>query len=139
MLDYRQHAAKGSCLNTPPTFGVYILGQVFQWIMRQGGIEAVEAHNTEKARLICEAIDGSGGFYSAVARPDCRSDMNICFRSPSAELDQRFIEEARRHDLDGLKGHRNVGGLRASIYNAFPKEGCEALAQFMKDFAARNG
>ncbi|MHC4991328.1 MAG: 3-phosphoserine/phosphohydroxythreonine transaminase [Planctomycetota bacterium] len=135
MLDYRQHAAKGSCLNTPPTFGVYIMGQVFKWIERQGGLEAMRAANEAKAQLVYEAIDGSGGFYRPVSRPECRSVMNISFRTPSDELDAKFLKEAAGQEMSGLKGHRNVGGLRASIYNAFPREGCEMLAQFMRDFA----
>jgi phosphoserine aminotransferase len=138
MLDYREHAAKGSCLNTPPTFGIYVMGQVFKWIERQGGLAALEQRNEAKAKLLYDAIDGSGGFYRPVARADSRSAMNVCFRTPSEELDARFDKEAQTHDMDGLKGHRNVGGLRASIYNAFPREGCLALSQFMRDFASRN-
>jgi phosphoserine aminotransferase len=139
MLDYRQHAAKGSCLNTPPTFGVYVMGLVFKWIRARGGLAAMAKHNDAKAAVVYDAIDGSGGFYRPVAERDSRSTMNVSFRTPSDELDQRFLAEARGHEMDGLKGHRDVGGLRASIYNAFPAEGCETLAQFMKDFAAKNG
>jgi phosphoserine aminotransferase len=139
MLDYRKHADKGSCLNTPPTFAVYVMGQVFKWIQGQGGLEAIGTHNQEKARIVYDAIDGSGGFYRPVARTDSRSWMNITFRTPGDELDKQFIEEAAAHDMSGLKGHRSVGGLRASIYNAFPRQGCAALASFMSDFAARNG
>jgi phosphoserine aminotransferase len=139
MLDYRKHADKGSCLNTPPTFAIYVMGQVFKWIQSEGGLEAIGARNQEKAGIVHDAIDGSGGFYHPVARADSRSRMNITFRTPSDELDKKFIEEAATHDLSGLKGHRSVGGLRASIYNAFPRQGCEVLAAFMKDFAARNG
>ncbi|MHC4765511.1 MAG: 3-phosphoserine/phosphohydroxythreonine transaminase [Planctomycetota bacterium] len=139
MLDYRKHADKGSCLNTPPAFAIYVMGQVFKWIQGQGGLEAVGARNEEKARIVYDAIDGSGGFFRPVARPGSRSWMNITFRTPGDELDKQFIEEAGAHDMSGLKGHRSVGGLRASIYNAFPRQGCEVLASFMKDFAARNG
>ncbi|MHC5006268.1 MAG: 3-phosphoserine/phosphohydroxythreonine transaminase [Planctomycetota bacterium] len=139
MLDYRKHADKGSCLNTPPTFGIYVMGQVFKWIQSEGGLEAMGARNQEKAGIVYDAIDGSGGFYRPVARADSRSRMNITFRTPGDELDKKFIEESAAHDMSGLKGHRSVGGLRASIYNAFPRQGCEVLASFMKDFAARNG
>jgi len=139
MLDYRQHADKKSCLNTPPTFGIYVMGRVFKWIQGEGGLGAIGARNQEKAGIVYDAIDGSGGFYRPVARADSRSRMNITFRTPGDELDKKFIEEAGAHDMSGLKGHRSVGGLRASIYNAFPRRGCAALASFMKDFAARNG
>jgi phosphoserine aminotransferase len=139
MLDFRRHAQSGSRLNTPPTFALYVMGQVFKWILREGGLEARARHNEEKAGIIYDAIEAGGGFYRAVARPDSRSRMNITFRTPSDELDQRFLAEAGQHEMEGLKGHRSVGGLRASIYNAFPKAGCEALARFMKDFAAKNG
>ena len=139
MLDYRKHADKGSCLNTPPTFAIYVMGQVFKWIQGEGGLEAIGAGNQEKAGFVYDAIDGSGGFYRPVARADSRSRMNITFRTPGEELDKKFIEAAAAHDMSGLKGHRSVGGLRASIYNAFPRQGCEVLASFMKDFAAGNG
>jgi phosphoserine aminotransferase len=139
MLDYAKQAAKGSRLNTPPTFGIYFMGQVFKWIKRAGGLDAMSRANEAKAKLVYDAIDGSGGFYQAVARPDCRSVMNVCFRTPGDDLDKRFLAEAGENDMDGLKGHRDVGGLRASIYNAFPHRGCEALAQFMAEFARRNG
>jgi phosphoserine aminotransferase len=139
MLDYCKHADKGSCLNTPPTFGIYVMGQVFKWIQSEGGLETIGARNQEKAGIVYDAIDGSGGFFRPVARADSRSRMNITFRTPGDELDKKFIEESAAHDMSGLKGHRSVGGLRASIYNAFPRQGCEVLASFMKDFAARNG
>jgi phosphoserine aminotransferase len=137
ILDYRQHEANQSRLNTPPTFGIYVAGQVFKWILAQGGLRALEQRNQAKAALIYDAIDSSGGFYTAVARRDSRSTMNVCFRTPNEELDGRFAKEARQQGMDGLKGHRDVGGLRASIYNAFPQEGCATLARFMADFAAR--
>ena len=139
MLDYRQHAAKGSCLNTPPTFAIYVMGQVFKWIEDQGGLGAMANHNDAKAKLLYDVIDGSGGFYRPVARADSRSAMNVTFRTPSEELDAAFVTEAKAQGMDGLKGHRSAGGLRASIYNAFPRAGCEALAGFMKDFAQRHG
>lgn len=139
MLDYRNHAKNDSCFNTPPTFGIYLMGQVFKWILDQGGLTGMAQRNANKAKLIYDAIDNSSGFYTGVARADCRSSMNVTYRTPSEELDTKFLAEAKQHEMDGLKGHRDAGGLRASIYNAFPLAGCEALAQFMKDFAKRNG
>ncbi len=139
ILDYRQHAEKGSRLNTPPVFAVYAMGLVLKWILAQGGLDGVARRNEEKAAVVYRAIEGSGGFYRPVARADSRSRMNVTFRTPSEELDARFVSEAESRGLSGLKGHRSVGGLRASIYNAFPPEGCTALTAFMKDFAARNG
>ncbi len=137
MLDYRQHAEQGSRLNTPPVFAIYVMGQVFKWIRRQGGVEALATLNREKARIVYDAIDGSGGFYRPVARADSRSNMNVTFHTPSEALDEKFVVQAKERDLVGLKGHRSVGGLRASIYNAFPRAGCEALASFMREFAAK--
>lgn len=137
MLDYRQHAEKGSRLNTPPVFAIYVMGLVFKWIRRQGGVEALATLNREKARIIYDAIDGSGGFYRPVARADSRSNMNVTFHTPSEALDEKFVEKAKERDLVGLKGHRSVGGLRASVYNAFPRAGCEAMASFMREFAAK--
>src|SRR5690606_21513220 len=128
---YAKHAKQGSRLNTPPTFGIYVMGQVFKWLLANGGLAGIEQHNDAKAKLIYDVIDGSGGFYRGVSRPECRSVMNVSFRTPSDELDKKFLAEASRHDMDGLKGHRDAGGLRASIYNAFPHKGCEMLAQFM--------
>ncbi len=139
MLDYQQQAKEGSRLNTPPCFAIYVIGQVLKWALRQGGLEAIARHNEEKARIIYDAIDGSGGFYRGVARRDSRSRMNVTFKTPSEALDQRFVEEAEGEAMSGLKGHRSAGGIRASIYNAFPREGCAALAAFMKEFASRNG
>jgi phosphoserine aminotransferase len=141
MLDYRKHAENSSRLNTPPAFGIYVMGQVFKWILRQGGLAALGKRNDEKARLIYDAIDtsGGGGFYRGVSQPRTRSMMNVTFRTPSEALDNAFVAEAAKLDMDGLKGHRDAGGIRASIYNAFPKAGCEGLAQFMREFARKNG
>ena len=139
MLDYRQHASQGSCLNTPPCFSIYVMGLVFKWIERQGGLEAMARHNEAKAAIVYDAIDASGGFFRPVARADSRSRMNVTFRTPDEKLDAGFVAEAKTQGLDGLKGHRSVGGLRASIYNAFPKAGCEALASLMGEFARKNG
>ena len=115
------------------------MGQVFKWLLEQGGLASIAKRNDQKARLLYDAINDSDGFYRPVARTDSRSRMNVTFRTPSEAMDKKFVEQAKQHDMDGLKGHRSAGGLRASIYNAFPREGCEALAQFMKDFAAKNG
>ncbi|MFK7960042.1 MAG: 3-phosphoserine/phosphohydroxythreonine transaminase [Phycisphaerales bacterium] len=139
MLDYRNHAAKGSCFNTPPTFGIHVMGLVFKWILEHGGLAAMAERNAAKAGHLYGAIDHSGGFYRGVARTDCRSDMNVTFRTPSDELDKAFLAAAAEHGMSGLKGHRDAGGLRASIYNAFPPAGCEQLAQFMSEFARTHG
>lgn len=139
MFSYANHAKNDSRLNTPPAFGIYVMGQVFKWILKQGGLPALEKRNAEKAKLIYDAIDNSNGFYKGVARPDSRSHMNITFRTANEDLDKKFVSEATKLEMDGLKGHRDAGGMRASVYNAFPSEGCRVLAQFMKDFAKRNG
>ncbi len=139
MFSYENHAKNDSRLNTPNTFGIYVIGQVFKWILKQGGLTAVEKRNTEKAKFIYDAIDGSGGFYKGVARPDSRSHMNITFRTATEDLDKKFVSEAAKLEMDGLKGHRDAGGMRASIYNAFPVEGCRVLAEFMREFAKKNG
>jgi len=138
MLDYATHAESGSLYNTPPAFGIYIMGQIFRWLIGQGGLAEMERRNAEKAGLIYAVLDESG-FYSGTAVENSRSLMNLTFRTPSPELDAKFVAEASKQGLSGLKGHRSVGGMRASVYNAFPRAGCEALAQFMKDFSARNG
>lgn len=139
MLQYKVHAKDESRHNTPPSGPIYISGLVFKWILSQGGLVAMAKRNQEKAGLIYSAIDGSGGFYTGHARADSRSLMNITFRTPKAELDELFVKEAGKQGMDGLKGHRSTGGMRASTYNAFPREGCVALAQFMAEFARKNG
>ena len=138
MMNYQKLAAAGSRSNTPPTFGIYMVGQVFKWIIAQGGLAAIEEHNNQKAKLIYDVID-SLDFYSGHSQAECRSTMNVTFRTPSDELDAKFLTEAQALQMSGLKGHRKVGGIRASIYNAFPVAGCKALAQFMTDFASANG
>jgi phosphoserine aminotransferase len=138
MLDYATHAEGGSLYNTPPVFCIYVMGRVFRWTLEQGGLAEMEKRNAEKAGLIYDLL-GESEFYTAAAAKDSRSMMNITFTTPSEELDAKFVAEAKAAGLDGLKGHRSVGGMRASVYNAFPRAGCEALAQFMKDFAAKNG
>jgi len=138
MLNYPQMAEKGSRLNTPPTFGIYFMGQVFKWILRNGGLQGMARRNEEKARLVYDAVDHSDGFYTCVPRADSRSLMNITFRLPNEELDAAFCAEAAKRDLAGLRGYRSVGGIRASCYNAMPREGCERLAEFMREFAQKH-
>ncbi|MFN7826902.1 MAG: 3-phosphoserine/phosphohydroxythreonine transaminase [Acidobacteriota bacterium] len=138
MLDYGVLAKNGSMYNTPPCFSIYICGLVFKWLRNEiGGLEKIFQLNQEKAGILYEAIDASDGYYRGHAEKDCRSLMNVTFRLPSEELEKQFIKEATAAGLDGLKGHRSVGGLRASIYNAFPKAGVARLAQFMAEFKSR--
>ena len=139
MLDYKALAASGSLHNTPPAFAIYITGLVFQWIKKSGGLEAIAKNNRAKANLIYAAIDESGGFYRGHAVPEARSVMNIPFRLPSEELEATFASESKKCGLIGLKGHRSVGGMRASLYNAMTVEGASELAHFMKDFQKKNG
>lgn len=138
LLDYKHMAAKRSMHNTPPTFTIYIIGRVFKWLLAQGGLEAIEQHNIAKAKVLFDAIEKDKDFYTAFGREDSRSVMNVAFRTPNAELDKKFIDEAFQAGFSGLKGHRALGGLRASIYNAFPAEGSKALAKFMTEFAQTN-
>jgi phosphoserine aminotransferase len=138
MLDYRVHVENKSLYNTPNTWGIYILNLVCKWVREKGGLAAMERENDEKARLVYEAIDATD-FYRGHADIDCRSTMNVTFRLPAEELEKKFVAEATAQGLDGLKGHRSVGGIRASIYNAFPRAGVEALVSFMKDFERHNG
>jgi phosphoserine aminotransferase len=138
MLDYRTHVENKSLYNTPNTWGIYIFSLVCKWVQDQGGIVGMERLNGEKAQLIYDTIDATD-FYRGHADADCRSTMNVTFRLPAEELEKKFVTEATALGLDGLKGHRSVGGIRASIYNAFPRAGVEALVSFMKDFERRNG
>ena len=138
MLDYGVHVKNKSLYNTPNTWGIYIMDLVCKWLQDQGGLAGMEKQNEEKAQLLYEAIDATD-FYRGHADLDCRSTMNVTFRMPAEELDKKFVAEATAQGLDGLKGHRSVGGIRASIYNAFPRAGVEALVSFMKDFERRNG
>jgi len=138
MLNYKIHAETRSLYNTPAAFAIYIIGLVVNWIAAQGGLEAMARVNERKAARLYAEIDRSG-FYRGTAQPASRSLMNLTFRLHSEELDTRFVREATAQGLDGLKGHRSVGGMRASIYNAFPEEGVEALTQFMREFERRNG
>ncbi|MCZ7579412.1 MAG: 3-phosphoserine/phosphohydroxythreonine transaminase [Fimbriimonadaceae bacterium] len=139
MLDYRLHTANASLYNTPPCFAIYVCGLVYKWVVRQGGVARMQEQAQAKSQLLYDAIDSSGGFYSGHSQKHCRSVMNVTFTLPNEELTNAFVKESEALGLDGLKGHRSVGGIRASIYNAFPKEGCEALADFMGAFARRNG
>ncbi len=136
MLRYATHADKGSRYNTPPVFPIYCAGLVFKWIRSIGGLDAVHTMNRRKADIIYDAIDQSDGFYTGHASRECRSLMNIPFTTPSPELDAAFIEQAAAADMKTLKGHRSVGGIRASVYNAFPEDGCHRLAAFMASFAS---
>ncbi len=135
---YKTHLEENSLYNTPPTFGVYILMLVMRWMIKNGGLDAMAKLNREKAAKVYAAIDGSS-FYKGTAVKEFRSDMNITFRLPSEALEEQFVKEASAAKMKGLKGHRSVGGIRASIYNAFPMEGIDALVAFMKDFEKKNG
>ena len=138
MLDYRTHVENKSLYNTPNTWGIYIISLVCQWLSEKGGLAAMQRENEEKAALLYDAIDATA-FYRGHADADSRSIMNVTFRLPSEELEKKFALEATAQGLDGLKGHRSVGGIRASIYNAFPLEGVAALVSFMKEFERKNG
>jgi phosphoserine aminotransferase len=138
MLDYGVHVKKESLYNTPPSFSIYIVGLVLKWLKSLGGLEAMRKQNEEKAGVLYDAIDATE-FYRGTAETGSRSLMNVTFRLPSEELEKRFIAEATAAGFDGLKGHRSVGGLRASIYNAFPPEGVRALVDFMREFERVNG
>ena len=138
MLDYRTHVENKSLYNTPNTWGIYIISLVCKWLQDKGGLAAMERENEQKAQLVYEVIDATD-FYRGHADADCRSPMNVTFRLPAEDLEKKFVSEATAQGLDGLKGHRSVGGIRASIYNAFPRAGVEALVSFMKDFERRNG
>ncbi|HSD59462.1 MAG TPA: 3-phosphoserine/phosphohydroxythreonine transaminase [Burkholderiales bacterium] len=138
MFDYKTHAENESMYNTPPTYAVYIAGLVFQWLKKQSGLAAMERHNITKAQLIYDVLDSSEFYRSPVAKED-RSRMNIPFTLRSEALDEEFLKQAKAHGMIQLKGHRSVGGMRASIYNAMPVEGVRALVDLMKDFARKHG
>ena len=138
MLNYAVQAENGSMYNTPPTFAVYTLGLVVKWLIAQGGLPAIAAINERKAAKLYAEIDRTG-FYRGTAHQECRSLMNVTFRLASEELEKQFVKESTAAGLDGLKGHRSVGGMRASIYNAFPEAGVDALVAFMRDFEAKRG
>jgi phosphoserine aminotransferase len=139
MLNYKTHVKADSLFNTPPTFPIYVVGQTFKWILEKGGLEAIKEINDKKANLLYGAIDGSNGYYTgSVADVADRSSMNVTFNLANAELEAKFIKEATAAGMHGLKGHRSVGGARASIYNACPYESVEALVKFMEEFAKNN-
>ncbi|MEX0824731.1 MAG: 3-phosphoserine/phosphohydroxythreonine transaminase [Pirellulaceae bacterium] len=137
-LQYRNHAENDSEWNTPPTFAIYMLGLVTQWLTAQGGLSAMHTKNREKAGLLYDVIDAHADFYKGHAQAASRSLMNVTFRLPDDDVQAAFLAEAAGHGLQSLKGHRSVGGIRASIYNAMPREGVEALAAFMRDFAVKH-
>jgi phosphoserine aminotransferase len=138
MLDYNTYASNKSLYNTPPVFIIYMMGLVLKWLLANRGLAEMRRRNEQKAKILYDAIDASQ-FYRGHARADSRSLMNVTFRLPNEDLEKQFVAEATRAGLDGLKGHRSVGGCRASIYNAFPKEGVEALVAFMKEFERTHG
>lgn len=138
MLQYGTHSKNNSLYNTPPTFGIYMLGEVLKWVEAAGGLEAIEKQNEGKAKLIYDAIDNSNGFYYGHATEDSRSLMNITFRVADEALEKKFLAEAKDAGFVGLNGHRSVGGCRASAYNAVPVEACQALADFMVKFQQDN-
>jgi phosphoserine aminotransferase len=140
MLDYANFVKNDSRPNTPPVFAIYAFMLVARWLKNEiGGLAKMAERNERKAKLLYDALDSSGGFYRPHARPDSRSQMNVTFRLPSEELEAAFVQEAKKLKLYDLKGHRSVGGIRASIYNAMPPEGVDTLAAFMRDFAKRSG
>ena len=138
VLDYTQQAGAESMLNTPPTFAVYLAGLTFKWLLAKGGLAAIERENVAKAKLLYDFLDGQD-FYSNPVAPADRSRMNVPFRLRQESLDGRFLEEAEARGLTQLKGHRSVGGMRASIYNAMPIDGVRALVDFLADFSRRHG
>lgn len=139
MMRYETHAKNDSMYNTPPVFSVYMLNLVLRWLKAQGGVKAIGERNIQKATLVYDTIDQSGGFYRGHADKDSRSLMNVTFRLPNEELEKTFAKEAEQASLIGLKGHRSVGGLRASMYNAMSVAGCQALKEFMIEFQRKNG
>jgi phosphoserine aminotransferase len=138
MLNYSVHAENGSLYNTPPVFAIYGVGLVLQWLRTEGGLQAIGKTNERKAAKLYAEIDRSG-FYRPTARKEDRSLMNVTFRLPNEGLEKQFVKESTAVGLDGLKGHRSVGGMRASIYNAFPEEGIDTLVEFMREFERKNG
>ena len=137
MLKYKIHAENGSMYNTPPAYGIYICGKVFKWLKKQGGLEAMKEYNEKKAKVLYDFLDESKLFKGTVRKED-RSLMNVPFVTGDADLDAKFVKEAKEAGFENLKGHRSVGGMRASIYNAMPIEGVEKLVEFMKKFEAEN-
>jgi phosphoserine aminotransferase len=139
MLDYKLLAESGSLHNTPPCYAIYMVGLVLKWLKDLGGLSAMQKINEQKSGMVYNVIDQSGGYYRGHAKPEARSIMNIPFRLPSEELEDQFVKESKKAELIGLKGHRSVGGLRASLYNAVTVESAKALADFMVEFQRKNG
>ena len=138
MLRYKTHADNGSMYNTPPAYGIYICGKVFKWLKKMGGLEVMKARNEAQAKVLYDFLDSSKLFKGTVRKED-RSLMNVPFVTGDADMDAKFIKEATAAGFVNLKGHRSVGGMRASIYNAMPIEGVEKLVAFMKEFEEKNG
>jgi phosphoserine aminotransferase len=138
MMNYAVHAENESLYNTPPVFAIYMVGLVVEWLLQQGGLSAIAAVNERKAGKLYAELDRTG-FWRPTAHADSRSLMNVTFRLANEDLEKKFVKEATSQGFDGLKGHRSVGGMRASIYNAFPEEGIDALVSFMREFERRNG
>jgi phosphoserine aminotransferase len=137
-MNYKIHVDNESMYNTPTTFGIYISGLVFKWLLNMGGLDEMYRRNVEKAKVLYDAIDNSDGYYKGTTVKEDRSLMNVTYRLPNEQLEEKFIKEASAKEFSGLKGHRSVGGIRASIYNAFPKKGVEELVSFMNDFKKNN-
>ncbi len=137
-LNYTTHTAKASLYNTPNTWGIYVIGLVYKWLLNNGGLDAMYKKNLEKAGILYDAIDGSDGYYRGTVAKEDRSLMNVTFRMPNEDIEKKFIAEAAQNGFVGIKGHRSVGGLRASIYNAFPTEGVNAFVDFMNNFKKNN-
>ena len=138
MLSYKTFADNGSMYNTPPAYGIYICGKVFKWLKKMGGLEAIKAHNEAKAKVLYDYLDNSSLFRGTVEKKD-RSLMNVPFVIGDKDMEAKFVKEADAAGLTNLKGHRSVGGMRASIYNAMPIEGVQALVGFMEEFEKKNG
>ncbi len=139
MFNYKTHADNNSLFNTPPSFAIYVMGKVLKWVKGNGGVAGMEKINNEKAAMLYDAIDNSNGFYTNTIAASDRSKMNVVFNLGTPELEAEFIKAAKAQNMLGLKGHRSIGGVRASIYNAVPKASVEALCALMKDFAAKKG
>ena len=137
-MNYKIHVDNDSMYNTPATFGIYIAGLVFKWLLNMGGLDEMYRRNVEKAKILYDAIDASEGYYKGTTVKEDRSLMNVTYRLPNEQVEEKFIKESLAKGFSGLKGHRSVGGIRASIYNAFPKKGVEELASFMSDFKKNN-
>lgn len=137
-MNYKIHVDNESMYNTPTTFGIYIAGLVFKWLLNMGGLDEMYKRNIEKAKILYNAFDTSDGYYKGTTVKEDRSLMNVTYRLPNEQLEEKFIKEASAKGFSGLKGHRSVGGIRASIYNAFPKQGVEALVEFMNEFKKNN-